>query len=270
MKKTFLFTALLIGAMALNACSSSSGSRGAVSDQQSKKTIKVATEGNMYPWTYTEDGKIVGFEPDIMEEISKRTGYEITLEAVDWSGIFGALDSGRVDTIANIMTITDERKEKYDFSQPYVYNPMVLATKGNNSNINSMDDIDGKSIVVEVGSSDELVLDQVQKKFSVTLQPKYYDGISITDVENGRVDLWIGGKPSITTQIKKGEYDLKIVGETGYYQEYGYPFRKDDAGKALMKDFDSALSEMKKDGTLKKISEKWFEMDITNEESVSK
>ena len=147
---------------------------------------------------------------------------------------------------------------------------MVLATKSSNTDINSMKDIDGKTIVVEVGSSDELVLDQVQKKYSVTLKPKYYDGISITDVENGRVDLWIGGKPSITTQIKKGEYDLKIVGETGYHQEYGYPFRKDENGKALLSAFDSALSEMKKDGTLKKISEKWFDMDITTEESLNK
>ena len=142
----------------------------------------------MYPWTYTEDGKIVGYEADIMEEIGKRTGYDIELEAVDWSGIFGALDSGRVDTIADIITITDERQEKYEFTQPYVYNPMVLATKSTNDEINSMDDIDGQSIVVEVGSSDELVLDQVQKKFGVTLQPEYYEGISITDVENGRVD----------------------------------------------------------------------------------
>ena len=101
---------------------------------------------------------------------------------------------------------------------------MVLATKSTNDEINSMDDIDGQSIVVEVGSSDELVLDQVQKKFGVTLQPEYYEGISITDVENGRVALWIGGKPSLTVQIEQGEYDLKIVGETGYYQQYAYPF----------------------------------------------
>ena len=83
-------------------------------------------------------------------------------------------------------------RKKYEFTQPYVYNPMVLATKSTNDEINSMDDIDGQSIVVEVGSSDELVLDQVQKKFGVTLQPEYYEGISITDVESGRVALWIG------------------------------------------------------------------------------
>lgn len=269
MKKT-LFTALLLVSMTLTACSPSSDSGKTASSQSTQKTIKVATEGNMYPWTYTEDGKIVGYEADIMDEISKRTGYDIKLEAIDWSGIFGALDSGRVDTIADIITITDERKQKYDFTQPYVYNPMVLATKSSNTDINSMKDINGKTIVVEVGSSDELVLDQVQKKYSVTLKPKYYDGISIKDVENGRVDLWIGGKPSITTQIKKGDYDLKIVGETGYHQEYGYPFRKDENGKALLSAFDTALSEMKKDGTLKKISEKWFDMDITTEESINK
>ncbi len=269
-RKSMLFALLMTGVMVLSACSG--GTKDTKSDEKasddSKKTLKVATEGNMYPWTYTEDGKIVGYEADIMEEIGKRTGYDIELEAVDWSGIFGALDSGRVDTIADIITITDERQEKYEFTQPYVYNPMVLATKSTNDEINSMDDIDGQSIVVEVGSSDELVLDQVQKKFGVTLNPEYYEGISITDVENGRVALWIGGKPSLTVQIEQGEYDLKIVGETGYYQQYAYPFPKTEEGKALCKEFDDALTAMKEDGTLKKISEKWFNMDITTEESV--
>ena len=72
----------------------------------------------------------------------------------------------------------------------------------------------------------------------------------------------------MTVQIEQGEYDLKIVGETGYYQQYAYPFPKTDEGKALCKEFDDALTAMKEDGTLKKISEKWFNMDITTEGSV--
>lgn len=272
-KRSMLLVLLMTGAMVMSACSGSTEekteeAKTEESAEESKKTLKVATEGNMYPWTFTEDGEIVGYEADIMAEISERTGYEIELEAVDWSGIFGALESGRVDTIADIITITDEREEKYDFTQPYVYNPMVLATKGDNAEINSMDDIDGQTIVVEVGSSDELVLEQVQNKFNVTLSPQYYEGISITDVENGRVALWIGGKPSLTVQINKGEYDLKIVGETGYYQMYAYPFPKTEEGKVLREAFDKALTEMKADGTLKAISEKWFDMDITTEAAV--
>lgn len=264
-KRSAFLVIMLTGIMALTACSSGSGDE-AADGQEEKKELTVATEGSMYPWTYTEDGEIVGYEADIMKEISERTGYEITLEAEDWDGIFGSLDAGRVDTIADIITITEERQEKYVFTQPYVYNPMVLATKSD-SEIQTMDDIDGASIVVEVGSSDELVLQQVQDSFNVTLEPTYYDGISVTDVENGRVDLWIGGKPSVTTQIEKGEFDLRIVGETGYYQEYGYPFPKTEEGEALCKEFDQALTEMKEDGTLKEISEKWFDMDITVKEA---
>lgn len=99
---------------------------------------------------------------------------------------------------------------------------MVLATKAD-SDINSLDDIDGRTIVVEVGSSDEMVLKQLEDGLGVDLEPVYYEGISITDVENGRVDLWIGGEPSLNTNIEAG-YDLKIIGQTGSYQEYGYPF----------------------------------------------
>ena len=81
-------------------------------------------------------------------------------------------------------------------------------------------------------------------------------------MENGRVDLWIGGEPSLNTNIEAG-YDLKIIGQTGSYQEYGYPFLIGDEGEELCTVFDNALAEMKKDGTLKNISEKWFKMDIT-------
>lgn len=262
--------------MAFTACSGGTGEKaddGSAAKEESpeevsdgKKTLKVATEGSMYPWTFTEDGEIAGYEADIMAEMEKRTGYTIELEAIDWSGIFGALDAGRADTIADIITITDERKEKYVFTQPYVYNPMVLATKSD-SDINSMEDIDGKTMVVEVGSSDEIVLEQVQKEFGVKIEPVYYEGISITDVENGRVDLWIGGEPSLNTQINEGEYDLKVVGFTGSYQEYGYPFLKGEEGEALCKEFDDALTAMKEDGTLKAISEKWFKMDITEQKA---
>lgn len=90
----------------------------------------------------------------------------------------------------------------------------------------------------------------------------YYEGISIQDVVNGRVDLWIGGKPSINVQIKEG-YDLKIIGETGDYQEYAYPFVKGEEGSKLAEEFNKALNEMREDGTLSKISEKWLEMDVT-------
>lgn len=113
-RKSMLFALLMTGAMVLSACSG--GTKDAKSEEKaaddSKKTLKVATEGNMYPWTYTENGKIVGYEADMMEEISKRTGYEIEMEAVDWSGIFGALDAGRVDTIEQLLKLLEKRMNR--------------------------------------------------------------------------------------------------------------------------------------------------------------
>ena len=90
----------------------------------------------------------------------------------------------------------------------------------------------------------------------------YYEGISINDVVNGRVDLWIGSRASLNVNIEEG-YDLRIVGETGQYQEYGYPFLKTDEGESLCKEFDQVLEEMREDGTLSEISMKWFDIDIT-------
>ena len=227
-----------------------------------QKKLSAGTEGTMYPWTYVEDGKVVGLEADIMAEIGKRTGYEIELKPMDWSGLFGNFVAKPIDTVANIVTITDERKQKYFFTQPYLYNPMVLATKST-SDIKSLEDINGRSIVIEVGSSDEIVLKELESKMGVKLKPVYYEGISVTDVANGRVDLWIGGEPSVNTMIEEGGYDLRIIGRIGSYQEYGYPFLKNEKGQKLCTAFDNAISEMKKDGTLKNISEKWLKLNIT-------
>lgn len=264
-KKTSKIAVLLMTAVltfSMTACGNSSGGD---AETDEPVTLKIGTEADMFPWTYMEDGNIVGFEADIMSEVGKRIGADIEMEAIEWESLYGSLDSERISSIASIVTITEERQEKYHFTQPYVYNPMMLATRAD-SDINSMEDIDGASIVVEVGSTDEIVLDYLETNLGVDLEPVYYEGISISDVENGRVDLWIGGLPSLNTMIESG-YDLKIVGDTGTVQEYGYPFLKNENGEKLCKQFDDALTEMKEDGTLTDISKKWFDIDITQEGS---
>ncbi len=283
MNKLTIVAASIISALSLSACSSSqqpaetaapSSSTAAVEastdaeeesvsveETSEKRVLHVGTEGNMFPWTYTEDNKVVGFEADILNEIGERLGYEIDMQTIKWSGLFGSLDSGRLDTVANIVTINPEREEKYYFTKPYVYNPMVLATNGD-SDINSMDDIDGRSVVVEAGSSDEQAMDALEAKMGITLERVYYEGISIKDVELGRVDLWIGGEPNLKTNIANG-INMKIVGPTDEVQEYGYPFPKTEEGKALCEEFDQVLDEMHEDGTLTEISERHFGMDVT-------
>ncbi len=261
MKKKLLILMLSICTVFALAACGGNGEEATAPEETEKSALTAGTEGTMFPWTYTEDDQIVGFEADIIAEISERTGREITMEAIEWSGLFGSLDAGRIDTVANIVTINDERREKYVFTEPYVYNAMVLATKSD-SDIESMDDIDGRTIVVEAGSSDEQVVDQLEKEMGIKLERVYYEGISINDVVNGRVDLWIGSRASLNVNIEEG-YDLRIVGETGQYQEYGYPFLKTDEGESLCKEFDQVLEEMREDGTLSEISMKWFDIDIT-------
>ena len=230
-------------------------------NSSAEKELVAGTEGVMIPWTYMENEKLIGFEPDLCAEIGERIGYDITLEPIEWSGLFGAFDAGRIDFVANIVTINEERLEKYYFTEPYLYNPMVIATKSD-SDISSLEDIGGMSIVVEAGSSDEQVVEALEEKFGYELEKVYYDGISINDVELGRVDLWIGSEPSILANIEAG-YKLKVIDRTGEFQEYGYPFPKTDEGAKLRDEFNSALDKMREDGTLSEISEKWLLEDYT-------
>lgn len=231
-------------------------------DSETKGTLIAGTEGTMIPWTYMDGDEVVGFEADMMKEVSKRTGYEIEMKPIEWAGLFGSLDSDRIDLVANIVTINEERQEKYEFTEPFLYNPMVIATQAD-SEITSLEEVDGMSIVVEAGSSDEQVVDALEEKYGITLERTYYQGISINDVELGRVDLWIGSAPSIAANIEAG-YKLKVIDKTGEYQEYGYPFLKGEEGEKLRDEFDLALKSMREDGTLSEISQKWLVEDYTN------
>lgn len=139
-----IFSILLVGC---GTDSTTSEEEVTTSEESERRVLHLGTEGTMPPWTYMEGDKLVGFEPDICEEIAKRLDCDVELQKVKWTGLFGMLDSERLDSIANIITITPEREEKYYFTKPYVYNPMVLATSID-SPINSLDDIDGNQLLL--------------------------------------------------------------------------------------------------------------------------
>ena len=96
-----------------------------------QETIKVGMSGKYFPFTFVKQDKLQGFEVDMWNQIGERTGYKVEFVTASFSGLFGMLETGRVDTISNQITITDERKAKYAFSQPYVYDgAQIVVRKG--------------------------------------------------------------------------------------------------------------------------------------------
>ena len=138
-KLMLLFLTISILMMVLVGCSNNSNN--IQKNSTNKEKIAVATSGTYYPFTFLEGGELKGFEVDVWNEIGKRLGYDVEFKTASFSGLFGMLESGKVNTIANQITVTPEREEKYYFSEPYVYSGAQIIVKKGNDSIKSFDDL---------------------------------------------------------------------------------------------------------------------------------
>ncbi|TCP23767.1 amino acid ABC transporter substrate-binding protein (PAAT family) [Scopulibacillus darangshiensis] len=253
MKKGFV---IIVGLMllVLSACGNSSSSSGSGSDD--KKVIRVGTTAQSFPNGYVEDGKLVGFDVEVFEHIAKDLGYKVEWEKTDFAGLMGQLETGRIDTIANFVALTPERAKKYYFSDSYAYSGCTIVTSKENDDINSLDDLKGKTVSGVLGSNNIENL----KEFDSSIKPKTYetrDG-AMKDAIKNRVAGYVNSKPSLIAEINKGKFPLKFVGEPFEYEKIAFPFVKNEDGKKLREKFNAEIQKLREDGTLKKISEKYF------------
>ncbi|WP_353094838.1 transporter substrate-binding domain-containing protein [Tissierella praeacuta] len=224
--------------------------------------VIVASSGTYYPFGFMEEGKPKGFEIDIWDEIGKRTGLTVERKFAAYSGLFGMLDKGEIDTIANQVSKTPEREEKYIFSAPYAYSlPKIVVKKGNPENIHTLDDLIGKKVIVATGAREGDVINELYPNGEITVVP--YEGEELLDVENGKMPAAITTESATAVAIKDQNRDVEIVGPPIYIEENAYVFAKTERGEYLQKKVDAAVKEMREDGTLKRLSEKWFGIDIT-------
>lgn len=233
---------------------------------QEENKIVVGTDGTTAGYTFlNEDNELAGFEIDVWNEIGERTGYEIEFDQMPFSSLFGLLDDGRIDVIANVITPTDERRENYDFSEPYMYDEDVFMA-GSDLEAEAIEDIDGFSVGVVAGSADEIIIDKVEEEYGITLERVNYDDTAMNDVIAGKVDLAVQSASTGYDFIQQlGDDKVQILIGTGFYGEYAYPFNKDADNKELIDLINETLAEMKADGTLAEISMKWFDADLTTD-----
>lgn len=166
-----------------------------------QETIKVGMSGKYFPFTFVKQDKLQGFEVDMWNQIGERTGYKVEFVTASFSGLFGMLETGRVDTISNQITITDERKAKYAFSQPYVYDGAQIVVRKGNSTIHGLKDLEGKTVAVNLGSNFEELLrkNDPNKKIDI----RTYDSSFEQDVALGRIDAFVMDRVSTAQLIKE-------------------------------------------------------------------
>ncbi|WP_420813018.1 amino acid ABC transporter substrate-binding protein [Photobacterium gaetbulicola] len=224
--------------------------------------VKVGMSGRYFPFTFVKQDQLQGFEVDLWNEIGKRNDYNVEFVTANFSGLFGLLETGRIDTISNQITMTDERKAKYLFSEPYVVDGAQLVVRKGNDTITSTEDLAGKTVGVNLGSNYEQLLRKLDTDGKI--QIKTYDTGIEHDVALGRTDAFVMDRLSSLELIKKANLPLQLAGEPFEKIENAWPFVEGEKGEKLRDEVNVALEAMRKDGTLAEISIKWFDADITH------
>ncbi|GAF37920.1 transporter substrate-binding domain-containing protein [Lentilactobacillus farraginis] len=262
-KLLLLVSIVLIGGV-LTACSSNSSSKkasGYQSELKQPKQLTIGLEGTYPPYSYRKDGKLTGFEVELGRAVAKKLGVKANFVPTKWDSLVAGLGSGKYDVVLNNITQTPERRKQYLFSKPYVYSRYVLITRSKNSDIKTVADIKGKKFAEATGSDNELVA----KSFGATIVPQEQFQTSLDLVKQGRAQGTINAESALLTYAKdnsiKGlKYRLLKDSEQKPAKISGLFNKK---SPKLKDKFNKVLEQLRKDGTLQRLSKKYFSKDIT-------
>ena len=269
-KKTL--SSLLIGMLAIGGLAACSGEKEASVDgtqpqqTEEKEKVVVGTSAAYKPWAFQENDEVQGFEIDVWKEIAERNDYELELKLGKFSGLVGMLDAGEIDTVAHQMSITDEREEKYYFSEPYAYSYYDLFV-AEDSKYKTKEDLAGQKVGAWLGGNGELTLRQINEEYDLGFDIVTFDGAAIEDeLSIGRLAALWQGEIKTKTVIEENNLEIRQLNEKLVFEINAYPFRKDGSGEKLSKEVSEALNSMREDGTLEELSKKWFNIDTTKSE----
>ena len=221
------------------------------------ETAQVATDPSFVPFEMMDEetGEMTGFDMDMIRELADRAGFEVNINTMDFNGIIPAVQTGNVDIAIAGITITDERAEIVDFSDPYYDSGLQILVAADNDEVKTIDDLEGMAIGTKIGSTS---FDYLTEKFgdNATITPYPGSGDMYLALMGGSVDAVFYDAPNVSYFAKtRGEGRVKVVGPLYEGQQYGIAFRK---GSDLVEPVNEALAAMREDGTYDEIYSKWF------------
>jgi len=227
----------------------------------SQEPIRVGMSGGYVPFTFVEQDQLQGFEVDFMNAVGEEIGRPVEFVTMSFSGLIGALESNRIDTVANQITITPERQEAFVFSQPYVIDGAQVVVREGNAEIAGPEDLRGRSVAVNLGSNFEQLLRDLP--YAEEIDIRTYESNIEQDVALGRVDAFVMDRVSSAVTIQESNLPLQLAGEPFSEIQNALPFRDDEEGRALRDEVDGAITTLKDTGALRDISVKWLGIDVT-------
>lgn len=226
-----------------------------------KKQLVLGLDASFPPMGFTdESNEIIGFDIDVAQEVCDRMGIELVKQPINWDTKEQDLNVGRIDCIWNGMSINASRQEAMNLSDAYMKNEMIFVVPGR-SDIKSMDDLSGKTVGVQSGSTAQEILEGWDKYSDITASPLEDNVEALRQMELGFSDAVFLDSVVANYFITSNNKDYVILPGNLEAEEYAIGFRKND--QKLRDEIQNTLSEMKSDGKLGDISTKWFGSDVT-------
>ena len=229
--------------------------------QKSGKLV-VALEGAWQPWSYHDSSDtLVGYDVEVSRAIAEKLGVEPEYVESDWDSLFAGLDAGRYDMVCNGVEVTEERAKTYDFTTPYGYIHTALAVRKDNEDIHSFEDLKGKTTANSLAST----YMELAESYGATVQGIDTLEETIQLLTAGRIDATLNADVSFYDYLNvHPEADFKLVAQTAEASHVAIPVLKSE-DTAYLDALNAAIEELRADGTLKTLSEKYFGQDISSE-----
>lgn len=239
------------------------GSDSSNTSTSNNKKIVIGLDDNFPPMGFRDkDNNLVGFDIDLAKATAEKLGREVEFKPIDWASKEAELASGRIDAIWNGLSITPEREKQLTFSEPYMNDRQIIVVTMN-SPIQTKNDLKGKVIGIQDGSTSLVAFEKDQEiASSVKDVKKYADNVAaLMDAKEGRVDAVVVDSVVGRDYLKTRPGVYRVLDEDFGGEAFAVGMKK--GNDVLAADINKALDELRKDGTMKQISEKWFGEDIT-------
>ncbi len=245
-RKLAVFAVVALMALTMAACSGGGESSG------SGDKYIIATDTTFAPFEFEdESGNRVGIDMDLLAAIAEDQGFEYELQALGFDAAVTALESGQADAVIAGMSITEERQQKFDFSDPYFDSGVGMAVKADNDSIKSYEDLKGKNVAVKNGTEGSKYAESIKDQYGFTVTSFPESANMYEDVKAGNSVACFEDYPVLGYAITKGQ-PLKMVGDLQAGNSYGFAVQKGQNAELLEK-FNAGLKNLKDNGKYQEI-----------------